>query len=269
MGLGSFKALGGAYAVACLKEQKGPDADLLVVCASAGNHGLSVAAGARHFGGQAVIVLSESVPSDFENRLLAQKAEVIRSGATYEESMEAAERLARDRGGVLLADSSWEGYREIPWLVMEGYTVISHELAAQFGDLGEWPDEVFLQAGVGGLAGALTAHIRRTWDAQPRIWVVEPQSAACLKASMELGRPARVEGPSSSMGRLDCKEASHLAFEILSEGADRFVTVTDQEAEEVAHSFGSTSSAAAGLAGALEAQLSSKARVLCLLTESA
>lgn len=269
MGLGSFKALGGAYAVACLSQRAEPGVELLIVCASAGNHGLSVAAGARHFGAQALIVLSETVPAAFARRLSEQGAEVVRAGQTYEESMAAAQELAHSRGGVLLADSSWEGYREIPTLVMEGYTVISHELSHQFADLGAWPEHVFLQAGVGGLAGALTFHIRSQWSVQPTIWVVEPEAAPCLKESVRLGRPCRVEGPLSSMGRLDCKEASQLAFEILSQQADHFVTVSDHQAEAAARLVGpsSTSSAAAGLAAALEAKLSPRSRVLCLLTE--
>src|SRR6056297_872655 len=125
MGLGSFKALGAAYAIAReAAEAGGPWETALsgrtFVTASAGNHGLSVAAGARLFGARARIFLARTVPEGFAARLADKGAEVVRAGATYEQSMAAAERAAEEGDDTLLSDSSWPGYIELPWRVMEG-----------------------------------------------------------------------------------------------------------------------------------------------------
>lgn len=276
MGLGAFKALGGVYAVARIIQQRvaaefgesadhrldlagersrGVAAGLTFVCASAGNHGLSVAAGARLFGAHARIYIAETVPDSFAGRLSAMGAEVVKAGATYEDSLQEAEADADRSGAQLLADGSWEGYTGPPALVMEGYTVIAEELRAHFEASGGWPDAVYLQAGVGGLAAAMAEQIRRNWRRQPRIVVVEPDAAPCLRASAEAGRCVTVEGPVSSMGRLDCKAPSLLALDVLVRRADAFETVSETEAADAvqlaaAAGLGSTPSGAAGLAAA-------------------
>ena len=116
MGLGSFKALGAGYAIAhqAASVVQGDDwaralAGRIYVTASAGNHGLSVAAGARLFGARAVIYLAETVPEAFAIRLRAKGATIVRAGATYEESMQAAEEAAAAQHWTLLSDSSWPG----------------------------------------------------------------------------------------------------------------------------------------------------------------
>lgn len=273
MGLGAFKAIGGTYAVAQLLGAsmgiEDPTAEGLrtamedrlaappcFVCASAGNHGLAVAEGAARFGARCRIHLSGAVPQAFVARLQAKGAEVVRSGAVYEESIAAAIADAEATGAVHLADGSWPGHTEPPRLVMEGYTVMAEEMRDAFEAAGAWPSHVYLQAGVGGMAAAVAAMIRANWAVQPEIIVVEPEAAPCLRDSAAAGRMVTVEGPVSTMGRLDCKAPSMLAFDILRGAVDRFVTVTDTEAEAaaaLAAAMGrpSTPSGAAGLAALL------------------
>ena len=185
MGLGAFKALGGVYAVGSiiaktqdlpiktdsffLDEFKSCARKITFVCASAGNHGLAVAAGAEIFGAKARIHLSDTVPEDFALRLKHKNAEVVRSGANYEESIEAAIKDANDSGAIHLADGSWPGYIEPPRLVMEGYTIMAKELCEEFEHLNDWPTHVYLQAGVGGFAAAVAFEIRNSWREQPKI----------------------------------------------------------------------------------------------------
>ena len=276
MGLGSFKALGGVYAVAQLiaKAWKAEHKagltpknmldervrdfarNITFVCASAGNHGIAVAAGARLFGAKARVHLSETVPTAFESRLKNIGSEMKRSGKTYEESMTAAIDDVASGGAVLLADSSWPGYTKAPSLIMEGYTVIAEELRRDFEKTDNWPTHVFLQAGVGGLAAGLAYMIRENWAVQPKIFIVEPDRAPCIKESVEAQRLVKVSGPISNMGRLDCKEPSLVALDVLNRTADGFILVSDQEAKKavkVAEKFGlsTTPSGAAGLAGLL------------------
>ena len=247
MGMGSFKALGAAHVIARHAEA-GTAAGRTYVTASAGNHGLSVAAGARVFGAAARIYLARTVPASFAGRLRATGAEVRIEGADYEASMAAAARAAEAEGLFLLSDSSWPGYDEAPRTLMEGYLAMAHELCETPA-----PTHLILQAGVGGMAGAVAAHARAAWGDGPVIAVVEPVSAAPVMASIEAGRMARGEGPVSTMGRLDCKEASLIGMAGLSRDADLCVTVTDEAAEEAARrltgaGIATTPSGAAGLA---------------------
>jgi len=286
MGLGSFKALGAAYAIARQADRKIGDGSatayetalegMTFACASAGNHGLSLAAGAPLFGAQAVVFVSETVPDAFEARLRKKGAQVVRSGKTYEESMAEAGRQAAENGWILLPDSTWPGMTAPGRDVMEGYLIMGEEIA---GQIAAPPTHVFLQAGVGGLAAACAVSARRTWGEAVTIAVVEPDSAPALQASIEAGRPVTAPGPVSVMGRLDCKEPSHLALKYLAREADVFVTVSDAEAQETvallaSHGLQTTPSGAAGVAalhhaGELAAGLGldTQSRVLCYLSE--
>ncbi|MBD1549257.1 diaminopropionate ammonia-lyase [Labrenzia aggregata] len=284
MRLGSFKALGGVFAIAQMLEDACGTTDLTsaqarkvagemtFITASAGNHGLSVAAGARIFGARGFIVLSSSVPEGFAERIRNTGSYIIRVNGSYEDSVQYAIDSAEKNGWLLLADGSWEGYTERPALIMEGYTVLAEECRQEFEKTGTWPTHVFLQAGVGGLAGAVAAHIRDHWAVQPKIVVVEPEAAPCLLKSVEAGKLTRADGPASNMGRLDCKDASLIAFDALRRDADMFVTVSDAEAEQAARLYAAqgistTPSGAAPLAALKNMQPGPDARCLLIATE--
>lgn len=273
MGLGAFKALGAPYAVARIIEaewlartgeiltpDRMGDADirafavtLSFVCASAGNHGMGVAAGARAMGAKARVHLANTVPEGFADRLRALGAEVVRSGEVYDESVAAAIADADTSGAILLADGTWPGYTEIPKLVMEGYCVIAEELRREFETSGNWPTHVYLQAGVGGLAAAMAHMIRLNWAEQPELIIAEPEAAPCLKASHLAAHPVRADGPESNMGRLDCKEPSIVAWQVLERCSVRYETLSEEEGRAASDAMGAlglatTPSGAAGFA---------------------
>ena len=228
MGLGSFKALGAAYVIA-RDARAGPLDGQTYVTASAGNHGLSVAAGTAAFGAKAVVYLAETVPEAFAMRLRELGAETRRAGAAYQDSMEAASAAAEANGWILLSDSSWPGYLNRPRTLMEGYLVLMQETVAEMVDA---PTHIFLQAGVGGLATAAAAYARKAWGGGPRIVVVEPEVAPALFASVRAGAPQQTTGPVSAMGRLDCKEPSLIALKGLARDASDYMTITEQEGLE-------------------------------------
>jgi diaminopropionate ammonia-lyase len=246
------------------------------VTASAGNHGLSLAAGAAAFGAKARIYIAETVPEGFANRLREIGADVVREGAIYEDSMAAAANAAEAEGLTLLSDSSWTGYTDLPHQLMEGYLVLMAEAVAQ---IPAPPSHIFVQAGVGGLAAAVAAHARAVWGDAPQIIVVEPDAAPALAASITAGHPVTAEGPVSAMGRLDCKEPSYIALKGLSRDADFFVTLSEEEAETGTRTaanagLASTPSGAAGLAALLASGphrqtlgLTDTSSVLAFLTE--
>lgn len=277
MGMGSFKALGAAYVIA-RDAETGTAQGRTYVAASAGNHGLSIAAGAAAFGAKAVIYLAAPVPEAFAARLTALGARVIRHGQTYEQSMQGAQAAATDNGWALLPDSSWPGYMDRPRVLMEGYLVLMRETATQM-DLS--PTHIFLQAGVGGLAAACAVYARKQWGRAPKIIIVEPKAAPALCLSMQAGTPQITTGPISDMGRLDCKEPSLIALKSLARDADVFATITEDEgrAGAVASAkagFASTPSGAAGIAGLIasgtqrkDLGLNQKSRILIILSEEA
>lgn len=268
MGLGSFKALGAAYVIATDAADRNVS-DITYVTASAGNHGLSVAAGASAFGAKAVIYLSNTVPEDFAKRLRLLGADVVRYGDIYEASMQGAQQAAHDNGWVLLSDSSWPGYTELPHRLMEGYAAMAGEI---FADIEEIPTHIFLQAGVGGLAGAMAACFRNHWHDAPEIIIVEPTYAPALIECIKAGEFVSTSGPVSDMGRLDCKEASLIALNGLSRDADTFVTITEEEclgaiAKLPPHNLATSSSGGAGIAAMMLSNLPADARALCILSE--
>lgn len=303
MGLGSFKALGGVHAVALLVQARAQAAlgrpvgadelrsptvhtsagGLTVVCASAGNHGLAVAAGARLFGAQAVVCLAETVDEAFARRLRAKGARVLRVGASYEDSVARASALAVEYGWVLVPDTAMPGYTAIPLAVMRGYSVLFEEAADALERSGGPATHVFVQAGVGGLAAAAAGYLRERWGERFTFVVVEPQGAPCLLESVRHGRCVRA-GTTTTLGRLDCKEPSTIAYALLARLADAFLLVADAQAEAAAAELAQADApvsacGAAGAAGLVAActdaeqrralALDGDARVLLIGTEAA
>jgi len=279
-GLGSFKALGGAYAVLrllqkLLKKQHGIEAsstDLLagkfraktaaitVTCATDGNHGRSVAWGAKLFGCACRIYIHATVSEGRAEAIRGYGAEVIRRPGNYDDSVRDAEADAKRFGWHVVSDTSYPGYRDIPRDVMQGYGVMAAEAFAQMAP-GEYPTHVFLQGGVGGLAAAMLSYLwERFGAAKPCFVVVEPEQADCLYQSAKAGHPVAVGGALDTiMAGLACGEVSELAWEILQPGTDGFMTIPDAAAAETMRKLASLGivageSAVAGLAGALAAR---------------
>jgi len=247
-GLGSFKALGGAYAVYrvladYLERQHGLGRvessallsgihndltrNLTVASATDGNHGRSVAWGARLFGCECTIYIHAGVSKGREQALLDLGARVVRITGNYDESVRLCAEHARRDGMTVVSDTSWEGYRDIPTEVMAGYSVMASELIEQLGT--QTPTHVFVQGGVGGIAATLAERFDREWgDDRPSFVVTEPETAACLFESAAAGRRTSVDVTEETlMAGLSCGDVSHLAWPVLSRLADHFITVEE------------------------------------------
>lgn len=245
--LKSFKALGGAFAVARQLKQKiqqetGETAsieDLLekrfqpivekivISCATDGNHGRSVAWGCQLFGCGCVIYIHRDVSAGRKQAMEAFGAEVIRIDGNYDASVKQADNDAGLHGRIIVSDTSYPGYMDIPRDVAIGYTVMLVEAVEQMQ--GKIPTHVFIQAGVGGLAASVCAYFWELWDdRRPRFIVVEPEQANCLQQSAASGKPVAVEGGLETlMAGLSCGEVSLLAWKILEPGADDFMTLSE------------------------------------------
>jgi diaminopropionate ammonia-lyase len=241
--LQSFKALGGAYAVACamVDVQQSKDNPPIFCCASDGNHGRSVAFGARHFGAEAVVFVHEGVSAARRSAIAGLGAEVVIVPGTYDDSVAIAHQSARDNGWLLIADTLSSGVADSRAIeavqnVMRGYTLIAAEACAAAASVHN-PEKcpfthVIVQAGVGGLAAALAGWFAdRYADDAPLMIVVEPVQAACLLASARAGKATTVDGNLETlMAMLSCGEPSAPAWDILARHGDAFLAVTDADA---------------------------------------
>jgi diaminopropionate ammonia-lyase len=250
-GLKSFKALGGAYAVfrlladAVAKAGEGPvtaasladgrwrhlTEGITVTCATDGNHGRSVAWGARLFHCRCVIVIHATVSAGRAAAIAAHGAEIVRVPGGYDDSVHHAAAVAAAKGWEVISDTAYEGYSAVPRRIMQGYGVVAEEIFSQLPG-GAPPTHVFLQAGVGGMAAALCARFWQRWAAaRPRLVVVEPERAACLYESARAGRPVVLTGDLDTvMAGLSCGEVSALAWPVLAAGAEDFMTIGDDRA---------------------------------------
>ncbi len=186
-GLGSFKALGGAYAVLrCIQAETGA---MTFTTATDGNHGRAVAWGARMFGAQSVIFLPASCSANREAAIAAHGARIVRTGLNYDDAVRECVRAADRNGWRMVSDTSWNGYVDVPRIVMQGYTLLVDEVLAQLSvDL----THIFVQAGVGGLAAAVCAYLwQQLGNRRPRFIVVEPEGACCVMASALAGTPTK------------------------------------------------------------------------------
>lgn len=250
--LQSFKALGGAYAVSNVLRRKVAaakglaldslgSADLLsgahdalirgetVTCATDGNHGRSVAWGARLFGCRCVIYVHETVSQGRRDAIAQYGAQVVEVKGNYDDAVRHAAQQAAANGWTVVSDTSYPGYRDIPSDVMHGYGVMAAEIGAQ---MAEPPTHVFVQAGVGALAAAICADFWIRWgERRPRFVVVEPLAADCVYRSLERGKQVAVQGSLDTvMAGLACGEVSDLAWAILREGANSAIAVDDRYA---------------------------------------
>jgi diaminopropionate ammonia-lyase len=248
--LGSFKALGGAYAVALLLQRhlslrlnrpvswrdlpalRNHARYVTVTCATDGNHGRAVAAGAQAFGCSCVIFLPEHVSANREQAIRNHGAVIVRLSGNYNDAVHEARRAAEQNDWYLVSDTSWPGYEMIPRDIMQGYTVMLIEVVQQLN--GRSPTHVFVQGGVGGLAAAVCGHLWEALGPHASITsVVEPERADCLYQSALAGRPTPASGDLSTiMAGLSCGEVSTEAWRILSAGARFFMTIQDDLAIE-------------------------------------
>ncbi len=235
-GLGSFKALGGAYAVNRLarewKQRDGRElSQLTVTCATDGNHGRAVAWGARQIGCRCVVFVHELVSAGRVAAMERYGAEVRRVSGNYDDAVHHAATAAKLNGWIVVSDTSYAGYTEIPRQVMQGYAVLIDEALQQLGAAAP-PTHVFVQGGVGGLAAALAAHLWETFGAdRPRLIVVEPDKADCLLRSCRAGGLQIVSGKLDTiMAGLACGEPSLIAWEMLHKAADAFMSIRDTDA---------------------------------------
>jgi diaminopropionate ammonia-lyase len=223
--LKSFKALGGAFAVE--KVTQG-NKNITVATATAGNHGRSVAWGARRLDLKCKIFISEFV-SDSRGQAMADLgADVIKVKGNYEKSLIECIKQSTKNNWQIVQDVAWKDYIKVPKYTMAGYTVMMKEIVDQINN--EKISHIILQAGVGGMAGAMVAGIARYLDNVPVTLVVEPDSAACVLESIKTGKIEKIDIKRESlMGGMSCGEVSLVPWEILKNSIKHCISLPDDD----------------------------------------
>tara|TARA_B100001175_G_scaffold312154_1_gene317660 strand:+ start:355 stop:1479 length:1125 start_codon:yes stop_codon:yes gene_type:complete len=223
--LKSFKALGGAYAVE--KITKG-NKDITVSTATAGNHGRSVAWGAKRLGLKCKIFISEYVSDARGKAMQALGADVVKVKGNYENSLVECIKQSTENNWQIVQDVAWKDYMLIPTLTMAGYSVMMKEIIDQIHN--EEITHIFLQAGVGGMAGAMVAGSARYLKNVPKMIVVEPDSAACVMESIKTGKLEKVNIIRESlMGGMSCGEPSLVPWKILKKSVNNCISLPDDD----------------------------------------
>jgi diaminopropionate ammonia-lyase len=250
-GLNAFKVLGASYALASLLAEKlglPPDGatfealdkpdmrarleDITVCTATDGNHGRAVAWAAERLGCNAVVYLPRGSSDARFEAIAGHRADVSILDCNFDETVAQAAADAKRHDWVLVQDTAWKGYEDVPLRIMQGYLTIVDEAMEQLR--GQIPTHVFVQAGVGSLAGAVQAQFREMLGGgRPVVAVVEPTQAACCYASMAAGTrdPLSLEGDLPTiMAGLACGTPSAIAWNILRDHTDVFVACSDKVA---------------------------------------
>lgn len=251
-GLNAFKVLGGSFAMArYIAQQTGKDVSELpynvltsdalkeefgqatFFTATDGNHGRGVAWAANKLGQKAVVLMPKGTTQTRLNNILAEGATATIEEYNYDECVRMANDMAmKTKNGIMVQDTAWDGYEEIPAWIMQGYGTMAMEAYDQLQDYGcERPTHVFIQAGVGSLAGAVQGYFANRYpENPPKVVVVEAEAAACLYkgASVGDGSIQIVDGDMVTiMAGLACGEPNTISWDILKNHVDTFIATPD------------------------------------------
>lgn len=225
LGLPAFKVLGASWAShQVLRRHPGA----VLVTATDGNHGRAVARMAAHFGVGATVFVPSVMRADTAALIEGEGASVVWVDGDYDAAVARAAEYADERADrALVQDTAWNGYEQVPAWIVEGYETLLAEVDSQLGGV---PDLVAVPVGVGSLAQAVVVHYRRPGTPHPSVLSVEPDTAACVLASLQAGQPVSVETSATVMAGLSCGTVSSAAWPVLRDGCDAAVAVTDEEA---------------------------------------
>ncbi len=223
-GLKSFKALGGAYAV---EQVSAGNKNVVVSTATAGNHGKSVAWGAKRLGIACKIFISEFVSDTRADEMRKLGADVVQVKGNYENSLNECIKQSEKNGWEIVQDVAWDNYLTVPKLTMAGYSVMIEEISKQTN---QYITHIFLQAGVGGMASGVIAGVARYFKRIPKIIVIEPENADCVLKSIDVGKLTKVEIEKESiMGGMSCGEVSLVPWQILKNSVNNCLSIPDDD----------------------------------------
>ena len=251
-GLNAFKGLGGSFCLGhyiadrlerdigtlscaelCGEEVKAKRGQITFVTATDGNHGRGIAWTAAKLGQKAVVYMPHGSAAERLENIRALGAEAEITPWNYDDTVRFAKKQGDEKGWVLVQDTAWPGYEAIPTYIMQGYLTMAKEAADQLGDTR--PTHVFLQAGVGAMAGAVCGYLRSRYGDDLKIIIVEPDKADCMyqTALADDGSLHMVGGALDTiMAGLACGEPCTIGWQVLHWAADAFISMEDAVAAD-------------------------------------
>ena len=250
-GLNAFKVLGGSYAMArymaqqlqkdiselpfakitsqAIKEQLG---DVTFATATDGNHGRGVAWTARQLGQKSVVYMPKGSAIRRLENIQAEGAQAKITEYNYDDAVRVIAEESEKNGWIMVQDTAWEGYEDIPTWIMQGYGTMAAEALEQLNDIGiDKPTHIFLQAGVGSLAGAVQGYFASVFEQErPKTVIVESNQADCLYKSVQAGdgQPRIVGGDMATiMAGLACGEPNSIGWNVLRDYSEMFLSCPD------------------------------------------
>ncbi|GAA0835989.1 diaminopropionate ammonia-lyase [Streptosporangium amethystogenes subsp. fukuiense] len=239
LGLPAFKVLGASWAVhraLAERARHGGAGPVTLVTATDGNHGRAVARMARLLGQRARVFIPGGVHPKAVAAIAAEQAEVVQVAGSYDEAVRRAAGAAGAPDTVLVQDTAWPGYEQIPGWIVEGYSTLCAEIDEQLTVAGAgMPDLVAIPVGVGSLAQAVVTHYRsRPAGPPPALLSVEPMAAPCVIESLLRGEPVSVTTGETIMAGLNCGTPSAIAWPHLRGGLDAAVAIADADSARAA-----------------------------------
>lgn len=253
-GLNAFKVLGGSFAIGkYLAKRLGKDLSelpfevmtseavqkelgkLTFVTATDGNHGRGVAWTANQLGQKSVVYMPKGSAQERLDNIRKENSDASITDLRYDDTVRLASERAKEPDCVLVQDTSWDGYEEIPTWIIQGYTTMAQEVLEQMEEMGiERPTHIFLQAGVGSMPASLTGFFANVYsDNQPQICIVEPNKADCIFRTAKARDGKRhfvTEEMNTIMAGLACGEPCPIAWDVLRDYADHFISFPDYAA---------------------------------------
>lgn len=249
-GLNAFKVLGGSFAIGnYIAQRLGMDisdlpyekmispeikeklGDITFATATDGNHGRGVAWTANQLKQKAKVFMPKGSAAERLENIRKENADADIYEYNYDECVRLSDKYAKENNGILVQDTSWDGYEEIPTWIMQGYMTMAKEAYEELKERGETPTHIFLQAGVGSMSSAVTGYFMNVMkDNPPVITIVEPNQANCLYRTAEAndGTLHIVEGDMNSiMAGLNCGEPVTIGWPVLSKYAKFYLSVDD------------------------------------------
>lgn len=249
-GLNAFKVLGGSYAIGkylagklqkdisevgyevlTSEETRKVLGDITFVTATDGNHGRGVAWTANQLRQKSVVYMPKGSAQERLNNILAEGAEASITDVNYDDAVRMANKRAEEPNCVLVQDTAWEGYEDIPTWIMQGYGTMGLEACEQ---MQEKPTHIFLQAGVGSMAAAITGLFASIYgEERPVVTIVEPNKADCIYRTAEAddGKLHFVTGDMDTiMAGLACGEPCSIGWKVMADYADHFISCPDYAA---------------------------------------
>ncbi|BDR79783.1 PLP-dependent lyase/thiolase [Clostridium tetani] len=250
-GLNAFKVLGGAYAIGKYlakkldidtseisfeklksKEVKEKLGDITFVTATDGNHGRGVAWAANRLRQKSIVYMPKGSSQIRLENIRKEGAEATIIDGNYDDAVRLADKMAKKYGWIVIQDTAWEGYEDIPTWIMQGYGTLIHESIEQLERSGiNNVTHVFLQAGVGSFASAIQGYLASKFgEERPITVIVEPDDAACIYKSAKVndGKPHIVTGDMPTiMAGLACGEPNSIGWEILRDYSDGYLSCPD------------------------------------------